>query len=74
MEFIEDGGYRQPEHWLSLGWAAVLEQGWEAPFYWRRTDGRWNVFSLGGLLPLDENEPACHVSYFEADAYASWAR
>ncbi len=74
LEFIEDGGYRKPEHWLSLGWAAVLENRWEAPLYWRNCgNGRWSAFTLGGVVPLDENEPVTHLSYFEADAYANWA-
>jgi len=73
LEFIADGGYRTARHWLSLGWAAVLEQGWEAPLYWRQVDGQWMQFTLAGPLPIDPDEPVCHVSYFEADAYASWA-
>ncbi len=73
LEFIEAGGYREPRHWLSLGWATVLEQRWQAPLYWRRSDDSWSAYTLGGWLPIDENEPVCHLSYFEADAFASWA-
>lgn len=73
LEFIEDGGYRQPEHWLSDGWATVTEQGWEAPLYWSRQDGGWEVFTLTGQRPVDPAEPVCHVSYYEADAFARWA-
>ncbi|RMH50783.1 MAG: ergothioneine biosynthesis protein EgtB [Bacteroidetes bacterium] len=73
MAFIEDGGYRRPELWLSAGWATVAEQGWTAPFYWEHIDGAWHHFTLGGLQPVDPCEPVCHVSYFEADAYARWA-
>ncbi|MCA9185975.1 MAG: ergothioneine biosynthesis protein EgtB [Planctomycetales bacterium] len=72
MEFIADGGYRRPEHWLSAGWATVQEQGWEAPLYWLERDGIWMQFTLSGLRPVETDEPVCHVSYYEADAYARW--
>ena len=72
LEFIEAGGYREPRWWLSLGWARVLEEGWEAPLYWEKQDGRWRSFTLSGMRPVEQNEPVCHVSYFEADAYAAW--
>ena len=72
LEFVEDGGYRRPEFWLSLGWYTVNEQRWEAPLYWEKRDGSWSVFTLGGMRELDKNEPVCHVSYFEADAFARW--
>jgi ergothioneine biosynthesis protein EgtB len=71
--FIEDGGYERPELWLSLGWATVREQGWTAPLYWSRRDGGWQEFTLGGLREVRADEPVCHVSYFEADAFARWA-
>jgi ergothioneine biosynthesis protein EgtB len=71
-EFIEAGGYRQPRHWLSEGWATVLEQGWDRPLYWEKDGGRWWNMTLSGFRPVEEGEPACHVSYFEADAYARW--
>ena len=73
LDFIAAGGYRRPEFWLSDGWAAVRAEGWEAPLYWRREDGEWSVFTLGGLRPLDPAEPVCHVSFYEADAFAKWA-
>jgi len=73
VEFIEDGGYHRPEFWLSLGWYTVGEQRWEAPLYWEGGDGNWSIFTLTGLRKLDKNEPVCHVSYFEADAFARWA-
>lgn len=73
LEFIEDGGYRRSEHWLSDGWATVTEQGWDAPLYWSRRDGGWEVFTLLGQRPVDPAEPVCHVSYYEADAFARWA-
>jgi ergothioneine biosynthesis protein EgtB len=73
LEFIEDGGYRRPEFWLSLGLYTVNDQCWEAPLYWEKRDGSWLVFTLAGMRELDKNEPVCHVSYFEADAFARWA-
>jgi len=72
IEFIEAGGYRKPELWLSLGWMTVNEQRWEAPLYWERRDGAWWNFTLAGMRPVDEAEPVTHVSYFEADAFANW--
>ena len=71
--FIEAGGYTQPEHWLSMGTAAVEQQGWSAPLYWVRRNDQWFEFTLGGLQPLDDDGPVTHVSYFEADAFARWA-
>ena len=73
LEFIEDGGYEQPDHWLSLGWKTACEQGWKAPLYWHRRDDGWHHYTLAGLRKVEKSEPVCHVSYFEADAYARWA-
>jgi ergothioneine biosynthesis protein EgtB len=73
LAFIEDGGYRRPELWLSDGWAAVRSQGWTAPLYWRRQGRGWSLFTLDGPRPVDRHEPVCHVSQYEADAYARWA-
>src|SRR5690606_6236599 len=73
LAFIEDGGYRTPGLWLSLGWAQVQSEGWHAPLYWIEHDAEWFVFTLDGLRKLDPHEPVCHVSYFEADAFARWA-
>jgi ergothioneine biosynthesis protein EgtB len=75
-EFIADGGYQKPELWLSAGWDAVRHNGWRAPLYWSGEVGKWNLFTLRGEFPLSEMEaaPVSHVSYFEADAYARWAR
>jgi ergothioneine biosynthesis protein EgtB len=72
-QFIADGGYERPEFWLSDGWATVRQLGWEAPLYWRRADDGWQVFTLSGEKRLDPAEPAVHVSFYEADAYAKWA-
>jgi ergothioneine biosynthesis protein EgtB len=71
--FIEDGGYRRAELWLSDGWATVKSEDWEAPLYWRRDGAEWTIFTLGGRRALDDDEPVCHVSYYEADAFARWA-
>jgi ergothioneine biosynthesis protein EgtB len=73
LDFIADGGYLRPGLWLSLGWQSVREQGWNAPLYWRQDGGEWTLFTLTGRVPLVCDEPVCHVSYFEADAFARWA-
>ncbi len=73
LEFIRDGGYQEPRHWLSLGWDAVCRHQWESPLYWKPNNDDFMEFSLGGLIPLRMDDPVCHVSYFEADAYARWA-
>jgi len=74
LAFIADGGYERPEYWLSDGWAMVREQGWLAPLYWRHeSDGGWSVFTLHGRQALNPAEPVCHVSFYEAAAYAAWA-
>jgi ergothioneine biosynthesis protein EgtB len=73
LEFMTDGGYTTPTLWLSDGWATVEADGWQAPGYWREVDGQWCSMTLGGLQPVDRTAPVCHVSYYEADAYARWA-
>ncbi len=73
LGFMADGGYQRPELWLSLGWTAVTERGWNAPFYWEQREGNWWQMTLAGMRPVRMSEPVCHVSYFEADAYARWA-
>jgi ergothioneine biosynthesis protein EgtB len=73
LEFIEDNGYRRPELWLSAGWDAVLANNWEAPQYWEKREGIWLAMTLSGMRLVDGSEPVCHVSFFEADAYARWA-
>ena len=69
--FVEDGGYQRPELWLSDGWATILAEGWDRPFYWE--EDLESHYTLGGPRPVDGEAPACHLSYFEADAYARWA-
>ena len=71
--FIADGGYRRPELWLSAGWDTVTARGWEAPLYWEREGAQWRTFTLHGMVDIDAHTPVCHVSFFEADAYARWA-
>jgi ergothioneine biosynthesis protein EgtB len=74
LAFMEDGGYKRPELWLSDGWECRLREGWEAPLYWEREHGGgWQRFSLTGLHEVDANIPVCNVSFYEADAYARWA-
>ena len=73
LAFMADGGYQRPELWLSDGWDWVREQDRRAPLYWRGEDGNWWRYTLAGELPLADAEAACHLSYYEADAYARWA-
>lgn len=73
LAFISDKGYERPELWLSEGWDTVNAQGWRAPFYWEQRDESWVVYTFDGEHPVNPAEPVCHVSYFEADAYARWA-
>jgi ergothioneine biosynthesis protein EgtB len=73
LDFIHDNGYQRPELWLSDGWDTVCREGWRAPLYWESADGGWRQFTLHGLSPLDPAAPVCHVSYYEADAFARWS-
>ena len=74
LEFMQDGGYRRAELWLSDGWAWVRENVIRAPLHWRAGDScEWNQFGLEGLRELEKSAPVCHVSYYEADAFARWA-
>ena len=73
LQFIDDRGYERPELWLSLGWQTVCERKWIAPLYWQRVSDHWHEFTLSGLREINPLSPVCHVSYFEADAYARWA-
>jgi ergothioneine biosynthesis protein EgtB len=74
-DFMEDGGYRRADLWLSDGWNAVQENSWRAPLYWSGHEGQWSIFSLRGERSLAglKDAPVSHLSYFEADAYARWA-
>jgi ergothioneine biosynthesis protein EgtB len=73
LRFIADDGYHRPELWLSDGWARLQAEGWEAPAYWRYDDDAWSTFTLSGRRPVRGGEPVCHVSFYEADAFARWA-
>jgi ergothioneine biosynthesis protein EgtB len=71
--FIADGGYERPELWLAQGWDVATTRGWQAPLYWEREGAQWRTFTLHGMADVDPHTPVCHVSLFEADAYARWA-
>ena len=78
LAFIDQNGYNRPELWLSEGWTTMREQGWQAPLYWQRdnqTKSGWCIYTLHGFQPLEDlsETPVCHLSFFEADAYARWA-
>ncbi|HVG50572.1 MAG TPA: ergothioneine biosynthesis protein EgtB [Xanthobacteraceae bacterium] len=73
LAFMRDGGYTRPDLWLSDGWTVVNNEQWTAPEYWREIDGDWHALTLCGLRPVDPAAPVCHVSYYEADAFARWA-
>ncbi len=73
LRFMAAGGYSTPTLWMSEGWAAALDQGWQSPLHWQRQGGGWQSFGPGGVTALDPDEPVRHVSWYEADAYARWA-
>lgn len=73
LEFMEDGGYEKPEYWLSDGWYAVKQNNWSSPLYWFQQDEEWCMYTLSGVKAVNLAEPVCHVSFYEADAYARWA-
>jgi len=73
LEFMADGGYRRHELWLSDGWGKVTGEGWQAPLYWTEEDGVWLEHTLNGTWPVNRGLPVCHVSHYEADAFATWA-
>jgi ergothioneine biosynthesis protein EgtB len=74
LAFMADGAYRRPELWLADGWAAVQANDWQAPLYWRQEKAsEWSLFTLHGRRPVDPAEPVCHISFYEAAAYAAWA-
>jgi ergothioneine biosynthesis protein EgtB len=72
LEFINAGGYKDFNYWHSDGWNWVKTKQIESPLYWHFIDGKWHNYSLGGLMPVDMNEPVCHLSFYEAAAYAAY--
>jgi len=73
LEFMEDGGYERPELWLSDGWTTVELNNWNSPLYWEDKNSKWLNFTLSGMSEVNPDQPVCHISYYEADAYARWA-
>jgi ergothioneine biosynthesis protein EgtB len=73
LRFMADGGYSTPTLWLMDGFATASSEQWQAPGYWRQIDGEWQVMTLAGLKPVDPSRAVCHVSYYEADAFARWS-
>ena len=73
LEFMADGGYRNPGLWLSDGWDVVCAEHWAAPLYWERRGDEWWQYTMSGTRRVEPSEPVCHVSYYEADAFARWA-
>lgn len=73
LEFMADGGYQRPKLWLSDGWARCQRDNWQAPLYWRQTNDQWQALTLHGYQQVDPLQPVCHISYYEADAFARWA-
>jgi ergothioneine biosynthesis protein EgtB len=73
LEFMEDGGYNDFRYWLSDGWDKVQNDKWNAPMYWKKVDGVWMTNDFLGKREINPNEPVCHVSFYEADAYSKWA-
>ena len=72
IEFIEAGGYKESDHWLSDAWKTIRQDRWGAPLYWEKRDEQWWTMTLAGMRPVDYSHPVCHVSYYEAAAYARW--
>jgi len=73
LEFVRDGGYRRPELWLADGWDCLQNNRWSAPLYWEDREGQWCTYTMAGMQPLNLAEPVCHVSSYEADAFARWS-
>lgn len=74
LEFINDGGYSDHRLWLSDGWDKICSEGWNSPLYWEKSDNEWLIMTLSGKQKLNPNEPVCHVSFYEADAFSKWSK
>lgn len=74
LEFMEDKGYQRQILWLDNGWNLVQKYKWYSPLYWEQIDNEWQIWTLSGMKKLNLNEPVCHISYYEADAYANWKK
>lgn len=72
LEFLEAEGYKKSEFWLDEGWSTVKKENWKAPLYWFKKENEWHLFTLHGAEKVNLNEPVCHISYFEADAFSRW--
>lgn len=72
LSFMEDGGYERPDLWLSDGWDRVKKENWNSPYYWEKRDNEWWMITLQGPRKVNPAEPVCHVSHYEADAFARW--
>lgn len=72
LAFIDEGGYDNPQYWLSDGWDLKEREGWQHPLYWEKQGQSWWVYTHSGMMPLDLSAPVCHVSYYEAQAFAHW--
>lgn len=73
LEFMESEGYEIYKYWLSDGWEKVKENKWKSPMYWEKIDDKWHTRDFLGIREINLNEPVCHVSFYEADAYCKWA-
>jgi len=72
LEFMQDGGYKTQLLWLNNGWNHVQQNNWTAPLYWEKIDSEWQIWTLSGMEKLGLQDPVCHISFYEAEAYASW--
>ena len=73
LEFMRDNGYGTANLWFSDGWDCVRNNQWSAPLYWEQRNGEWWHYTVEGMKPVELNEPVCHISYYEADAFSRWA-
>ncbi len=73
LEFINGGGYTDPLLWHSEGWDWVNQNNISSPLHWHKLDGEWHQFTLGGLRKLEPDAPVCHISFYEASAFAEWS-